>query len=317
MKKIGALLFAGTCVVLGVNFAKAQTSVKAKPVLLAENKTENKSVITYETKEATAVFPKLLQGNEEQAADYIENFAKKRRDYVLRMYNKSRKHASKIQKTFNKYNIPAEFQALVVIESAYNGNSVSRSGAVGYWQIMDFVAAEYGMQYEKQLTAEEKEKLEIEKKKAEAEKKKTEAMLIAAGKTIETPKPVVAPKKIVDDRRNFAKSTLVAAKYLKDRYKNLGNNILLVCASYNCGVGNVWNAMRKSGVANPTFWDIKKYLPMETQNYVMNFITLNVLFSNIKKFENGTITYKPTQVAVLNNADNTSKQADEKELIIN
>jgi hypothetical protein len=55
---------------------------------------------------------------------------------------------------------------------------------------------------------------------------------------------------------------------------------------------------------------------METQNYVMNFITLNVLFSNIKKFENGTITYKPTQVAILNKTDNASKEADEKELII-
>jgi membrane-bound lytic murein transglycosylase D len=312
MKNIVTYLLGAFCAVAISSEVNGQATIKAKPVLLADNGVSKKKTIVYETKEATVVFPKLLQGNEEQAAEYIESFAAKRRDYVLRMFKKSRKHASKIQKTFSKFQLPAEFQVLMAIESAYNGNAVSRSGAVGYWQIMDMVAQEYGMQYEKQLTAEEKLKLETEKKKLEAEKKRQEALLLAAGKTIEAPKATEKPKPVVDDRRNFAKSTLVAAKYLKDRYKNLGNNILLVCASYNCGVGNVWNAMRKSGVTNPTFWDIKKHLPMETQNYVMNFITLNVLFSNIKKFETNTLTYKPTQVAVVKEVmeENTSEKEE-------
>ncbi|HNP53542.1 MAG TPA: hypothetical protein PKK69_02950, partial [Ferruginibacter sp.] len=65
---------------------------------------------------------------------------------------------------------------------------------------------------------------------------------------------------------------------------NLNNDWLLIAASYNCGVGNVWNAMERCGKANPDFWDIKKYLPQETQYYVMNFITLNVIFSNYETF---------------------------------
>ena len=50
-------------------------------------------------------------------------------------------------------------------------------------------------------------------------------------------------------------------------------------ASYNCGVGNVWEAMKKTGKTDPDFWDVKDYLPAETQAYVMNFITLECDFS--------------------------------------
>lgn len=90
--------------------------------------------------------------------------------------------------------------------------------------------------------------------------------------------------KQTDDRTNFTKSTNAAARYLRDRFKDLDNDVLLVVASYNCGIGNVWEAMKKTGIANPDFWDIKKYLPSETRNYVMNFIALNVVFNNYDKF---------------------------------
>ena len=91
-------------------------------------------------------------------------------------------------------------------------------------------------------------------------------------------------KKAIDDRSNFIKSTNAAAKYLKDRSRNLDNDWLLIAASYNYGIGNVKNAMQKTGKENPSFWDIKKYLPAETKSYVMNFIALNVIFNNYDKF---------------------------------
>ena len=87
-----------------------------------------------------------------------------------------------------------------------------------------------------------------------------------------------------DDRTNFVKSTNAAGHYLRDRLKELDNDALLVAASYNCGIGKVKDAMKKSGIANADFWDIKKYLPAETRNYVMNFIALNVVFNNYDKF---------------------------------
>jgi membrane-bound lytic murein transglycosylase MltF len=71
-------------------------------------------------------------------------------------------------------------------------------------------------------------------------------------------------------------------------------------ASYNCGIGNVWEAMKKTGKTDPDFWDIKAYLPAETQAYVMNFITLNVVFHNYEKFTGNTLLFTPTKVKIEN-----------------
>ena len=57
-----------------------------------------------------------------------------------------------------------------------------------------------------------------------------------------------------------------------------------MAASYNWGVGNVWNCLAKTGKQKAGFWDIKKYLPAETKSYVMNFIAMNVIFHNYDKF---------------------------------
>ena len=148
---------------------------------------------------------------------------------------------------------------------------MSKAGAVGYWQIMDEVAREYGLKYVPRHAAVKKVKGKKVGKKA-------------------------APGR--DDRKNFNKSTYAAARYLKDRSRNLNNDLLLMVASYNCGVGNVWDAMKKTGLAEPDFWDIKEYLPAETQAYVMNFITLNVIFHNYEKFANNTLLFTPTKVKI-------------------
>ena len=64
-----------------------------------------------------------------------------------------------------------------------------------------------------------------------------------------------------------------------------------------------WEAMEKTGKENPDFWDIKKYLPAETRTYVMNFITLNVLFHNYEKFSDNTLSFKPVKVKLDNNPE--------------
>ena len=74
--------------------------------------------------------------------------------------------------------------------------------------------------------------------------------------------------------------------------RNLNNDWLLVAASYNWGVGNVWNAMQRTGKPRPSFWDIKNYLPAETKSYVMNFIALNVVFKNYENFKKGNLCFK-------------------------
>jgi membrane-bound lytic murein transglycosylase D len=239
------------------------------------------------TLEANVVFPDVLTGNEEEALLYIEKFSVNRRAYIIRTYNRSKKYFPKVTNILNKYDLPHELKVLLALESAFNANAVSKAGAVGYWQIMDDVAREYGLKYvPKQYAAEKKKQL----KKGAAKKivKKS------------------APAR--DDRKNFNKSTYAAARYLKDRSRNLNNNLLLMVASYNCGVGNVWEAMKKTGKVEPDFWDIKNYLPAETRAYVMNFITLNVIFHNYEKFMNNSMLFTPTTIKIDNSEESMSEE---------
>jgi membrane-bound lytic murein transglycosylase D len=216
---------------------------------------------TYFTIPSNVVYPVILRGHENESKSYVEKFATSRKDYVIRMHKKGTTNFPKIITTFNKYNLPEEFKVLIALESAFNGNAVSPVGAVGYWQLMDGVAKEYGINYIPRNIS-----------KSDTSRKK---------------------KVLVDDRKNFAKSTLVAAKYLRDRSRNLHNNTLLIVASYNCGIGNVWKAMAKTGKKDPSFWDVKQYLPLETRNYVMNFIALNVLFHNYNKLVQNNLVFNP------------------------
>jgi len=84
-----------------------------------------------------------------------------------------------------------------------------------------------------------------------------------------------------DERRDWDKSTNAAAKYLNILYGQL-NDWLLVIAAYNSGPTPVLRAIQRTGSHN--FWDIKKYLPRETQGHVLAFIATASIFENLSKF---------------------------------
>lgn len=84
-----------------------------------------------------------------------------------------------------------------------------------------------------------------------------------------------------DDRTDLYKSTNAAAKYLTYLYGQL-NDWLLVVAAYNSGPTPVQRAIEKTGSNN--FWDIKKYLPRETQGHVLAFIATASIFENMSRF---------------------------------
>jgi membrane-bound lytic murein transglycosylase D len=84
-----------------------------------------------------------------------------------------------------------------------------------------------------------------------------------------------------DDRTDWYKSTAAAAKYLNYLYEQM-NDWLLVIAAYNSGPTPVQRAIELTGSRN--FWDIKKYLPRETQGHVLAFIATASIFENLKKF---------------------------------
>jgi membrane-bound lytic murein transglycosylase D len=159
-----------------------------KKLLLARlSKKEMPAIVI---KEANVVYPDLLCGNEEQSLDYIEKFSTNRRDYLIRTYNKGKKFFPKAATILAKNNIPDEFKVLLALESAFNGNAVSRAGAVGYWQIMDEVAKEYGLKYARNMSAAQRKKeLRLAQALAKKQHKKFRA-------------PVIR-----DDRKNFDKST--------------------------------------------------------------------------------------------------------------
>src|SRR5690242_14268170 len=85
-----------------------------------------------------------------------------------------------------------------------------------------------------------------------------------------------------DERKNYYKSTVAAAKYLRDLYGQFGD-WLLVIASYNSGPGKVLTAIKKSGSRN--FWVLQNYLPAETRGHVKRFIATHYYFE-----EYGSIT---------------------------
>ncbi|MGV3527300.1 MAG: lytic transglycosylase domain-containing protein [Flavisolibacter sp.] len=78
----------------------------------------------------------------------------------------------------------------------------------------------------------------------------------------------------IDERRDFYKSTLAAAKYLSELY-DIYNDWLLVIAAYNCGPGNVNTAIKKSGSRD--FWTLQYYLPAESRNHVKKFIATHYI----------------------------------------
>ncbi|MGZ3937746.1 MAG: lytic transglycosylase domain-containing protein [Flavisolibacter sp.] len=103
-----------------------------------------------------------------------------------------------------------------------------------------------------------------------------------------------------DERRDFNKSTVAAAKYLKDLY-NTYNDWLLVIAAYNCGNGPVNTAIRKSGSSN--FWDLQYYLPVESRNHVKKFIATHYIMEGDGSIT--TLTKKETQALAPSNDSET------------
>lgn len=85
-----------------------------------------------------------------------------------------------------------------------------------------------------------------------------------------------------DERYSVEASTDAALDYLSDLY-NQFDDWTLALAAYNCGPGNIRKAIRRSG-GKRGFWQIIKYLPKETRNYVPKFIAISYLLQHYKEY---------------------------------
>ena len=92
----------------------------------------------------------------------------------------------------------------------------------------------------------------------------------------------------VDERSDPLKSSEAAAQYMTNMY-TIFNDWDLVLASYNSGPGNVTKAIRRSG-GQQNFWNIKKFLPQETQGYVPAFLATMYIYEYHK--EHGIVPKK-------------------------
>ena len=80
-----------------------------------------------------------------------------------------------------------------------------------------------------------------------------------------------------DERRYIYKSSVAAARYLKDLYKEF-DDWLLVIAAYNAGPGNVYKAIKKAGSRD--FWKLQYFLPKETRLHVKKFIATHYYYED-------------------------------------
>ncbi len=83
----------------------------------------------------------------------------------------------------------------------------------------------------------------------------------------------------VDERRDPIKSTVAAARYLRDLYDLFGTWPLAM-AAYNAGEGKVMRALQKAQAE--TFWDIAKtkLIRSETKHYVPRIMAATVIARN-------------------------------------
>ena len=87
----------------------------------------------------------------------------------------------------------------------------------------------------------------------------------------------------IDERRDPEKSTIAAAKYLKDLY-DIFECWYLAAAGYNAGEGKIATAMKRYRTED--FWELTKYryLKRETKDYVPQMIAAALIAKNPEKY---------------------------------
>jgi membrane-bound lytic murein transglycosylase D len=95
----------------------------------------------------------------------------------------------------------------------------------------------------------------------------------------------------VDERRDLEKSTVAAARYLKNLFGQFGC-WHLAAAGYNAGEGRVGKAIAKHDTRD--FWKLKSFnaLPKETREYVPQLLAAAIIAKDPLSF--GFSDYKPT-----------------------
>lgn len=87
----------------------------------------------------------------------------------------------------------------------------------------------------------------------------------------------------LDERSNVRKSTVAAARHLRDLHEEFGD-WYLVLAAYNSGAGRVRRIRQRHGAID--YWEMRRrrLLPRETRNYVPSFLASLIIFKHPEKY---------------------------------
>lgn len=92
----------------------------------------------------------------------------------------------------------------------------------------------------------------------------------------------------LDDRCDPRLATEAACQYLQFLYETFGD-WQMALAAYNCGPGNINKAIRRSG-GKKTYWEVRPYLPRETQGYVPSFIAVTYVMNYAAELNLSTLS---------------------------
>jgi len=145
---------------------------------------------------------------------------------------KSQDYRIYVRKAIQDKNMPAVLEYLPMVESNYNPNAKSKSGAIGLWQFMANSVSGF-----------------------------------------------LALDDFIDERYDPWKETEAALKKLQDNY-NYFKDWPIAIAAYNCGVGAMSKALKKSPEKN--FWYLarNKLISEQTANYYPKLIAIADLAVN-------------------------------------
>ena len=98
----------------------------------------------------------------------------------------------------------------------------------------------------------------------------------------------------VDERNDFEKSTVAAARHLRDLYDRLGDWYLAM-AAYNAGLGKVLNAIKRYHTRDFFVMSQRRYryLKLETKDYVPKYLALRYLVRNYQEYGFDTPSGQP------------------------
>jgi pSer/pThr/pTyr-binding forkhead associated (FHA) protein len=202
----------------------------------------------------------IPDGFAKEVMSYIKKWKTKKKKQQLEKaihWAQTNKYIPKIVETFESYDLPPQFFYLALQESLFDINACgpkTRFGiAKGIWQFIPSTARRYNLRLGPLVEIEKSDPL--------------------------------------DDRYHFERSTIAAAKYIRDIYDTEAQaSGLLVMASYNWGERRV-NKLIRTMPENPrerNFWRIldnyKEQIPKQTYDYVFYIISAAVIGENPRLF---------------------------------